>query len=111
MELVLTIADELVPDLRNGDAKPLDRRALELLAVDGYKKGELTAYQVQKMLGFDDRFEVDALLKEPGVYYDYTTEELLSDEVALDTLLKAHGRRSLSLIQQLSAVKGVGCYT
>ena len=92
MELVLTIADEIEPDLRNSEKKSLERRALELLAVDGYKKGEITAYQVQKMLGFDDRFEVNVLLKEHGVYYDYTTEELLGDVAALHTLLKAQGK-------------------
>ena len=36
MELVLTIADEVVPDLQNGGEQALSRRALELLAVDGY---------------------------------------------------------------------------
>ncbi len=36
MEFVVTIADEVVPDLQNGGEQALSRRALELLAVDGY---------------------------------------------------------------------------
>ena len=68
MELVLTIADEVAPDLQNGGEQALSRRALELLAVDGYRN--LSEYQVRVMLGFDNRFDVDALLKEHGAYYD-----------------------------------------
>ncbi len=92
MELVLTIADEVVPDLQNGGAQALSRRALELLAVDGYKKGNLSEYQVRVMLGFDNRFDVDALLKEHGAYYDYTIEELDRDTAALEALLKQPNR-------------------
>ncbi len=92
MEFVLTIADEVIPDLRNGGEKPLGRRALELLAVDGYKKGELSEYQVRVMLGFDTRFEVDAILKEHCAYYDYTSEELTKDTAALQSLLQRQQR-------------------
>jgi hypothetical protein len=86
MEITLTIPDEVVPDLQNGATKPLSRRALELLAIDGYKAGALTEYQVQVMLGFDDRFEVDAFLKENGVYYDYTAQDLERDSTAMQSI-------------------------
>ncbi len=88
MEFVLTIADEVISDLRNGGEKSLSRRALELLAVDGYKKRELSEYQVRVMLGFDNRSEVDAFLKEHGAYYDYTSEELIRDTATLQNLLQ-----------------------
>ena len=90
MELVVTIADEVVADLQNGGEQALSRRALELLAVDGYRN--LSEYQVRVMLGFDNRFDVDAFLKEHGAYYDYTIEELDRDTAALDALLKQHHR-------------------
>ena len=90
MELVVTIADEVAPDLQNGGEQALSRRALELLAVDGYRN--LSEYQVRVMLGFDNRFDVDALLKEHGAYYDYTIEELDRDTAALDALLKQPNR-------------------
>ncbi|HKQ75287.1 MAG TPA: UPF0175 family protein [Blastocatellia bacterium] len=92
MEITLTIPDEIVLDLQNGAAKPLSRRALELLALDGYKSGELTEYQVKVMLGFEDRFEVDAFLKENGVYYDYTIQDLETGSAALEELLRRHNR-------------------
>lgn len=92
MELVLTIDDKVASDLQNGGEKPLDRRALELLAVDGYKKGDLSEYQVKVMLGFDNRFDVDAFLKEHGAFYDYTLEDLDRDTAALATLLNQPNR-------------------
>jgi len=88
MEISLTIPDEIAPDLKNGGARTLSRRALELLALDGYKSGELTEHQVKVMLGLEDRFEVDAFLKEHGAYYDYTTQDLENSRAALDELLK-----------------------
>ena len=90
MELVVTIADEVAPDLQNGGEQALSRCALELLAVDGYRN--LSEYQVRVMLGFDNRFDVDAFLKEHGAYYDYTIEELDRDTAALDALLKQPNR-------------------
>lgn len=92
MEVMLTIPDEVAVDLQNGGAKPLPRRALELVALDGYKSGELTEFQVQKMLGFDDRFEVHGFLKENGVYLNYTIEDLERDSAALDELLRRNNR-------------------
>jgi hypothetical protein len=86
MEITLNIPDEVVPDLQNGITKPLSRRALELLALDGYKAGTLTEYQVQLILGFDDRFEVDAFLKENGVHYDYTVQDLERDSAAMQSM-------------------------
>lgn len=92
MEVVLTIDDQVASDLRNGGEKPLARRALELLAVDGYKKGSLSEYQVRVMLGFENRFDVDAFLKEHGAYYDYTIEEHDQNTAALAALLQQHNR-------------------
>lgn len=92
MEVTLTIPDEVAPDLQNGGTKPLPRRALELLALDGYNSGELTEYQVRVMLGFETRFEVDAFLKEKGVYYDYTVQDLESDSSALEELFRRNNR-------------------
>ena len=87
MEIVLNVPDEIVPDLQNGDATPLSRRALELLALDSYKSGDLTEYQVQQMLGLADRFAVHGFLKDHGVYLDYSTEELERKRAALSALL------------------------
>ncbi len=92
MELILTIPDEVAPNLKNGGVKTLSQRALELLALDGYRSGELTEYQVKVMLGFDDRFEVDAFLKRHGAYYDFTMEDLDASRNALEELLNRERR-------------------
>ena len=57
----------------------LSREALETLALEGYKSGELTSYQVRQMLGFETPMEVDEFLKAHGLYLDYTEEELAKD--------------------------------
>ena len=87
MEIVLTVPDEVVSDLQHSDAVPLSRRALELLALDGYKAGDLTEYQVQQMLSLTNRFELHGFLKDHGVYLNYTTEELERKRAALSALL------------------------
>lgn len=92
MEITLTIPDEVAPDLQNGGLKSLSRRALELLALDGYRSGELTEYQVRVMLGFDDRFEVDAFLKKHSAYYEQTVLDLEKSRASLDELLKRANR-------------------
>lgn len=91
MEITLTIPDEIAPDLKNGGTKTLSQRVLELLAIDGYKSGELTEYQVKVMLGFDERFDVDAFLKKHGAYYDDTLEDLEASRNALNELLNRSG--------------------
>ena len=91
MKFTVSIPDEIAQDLLNGET-PLERRALELLAVDGYKRGKLSEYQVRVLLGFDYRFTVDAFLKEHGAYYDYTIEEHNEATAALTKLLEREGR-------------------
>lgn len=53
---------------------------MEALAVEGYKSGELTEYQVRTMLGFETRFEVHGFLKSRGVYFEYSQEDLAYEE-------------------------------
>jgi hypothetical protein len=92
MEVVLSVDDSVASDLLRNGEKSSDRRALELWAVNGYKRGKLSEYQVKVMLRFDSRFDVDAFLKEHGAYYDYTLEELDRGTASLGTLLKKHDR-------------------
>lgn len=87
MEIVLSVPDEIVPDLQQSNETPLSRRALELLALDGYRAGDLTEFQVQQMLGLADRFAVHGFLKDHGVYLDYPAEELERKRAALSALL------------------------
>lgn len=88
MEITLTIPDNIVPDLQNGSSTPLSRRLLEMAALEGYKSGEFTSPQVQAMLGFESRFELDGFLKAHGVFFDYSPEEI-AEEVERIKMLQA----------------------
>jgi hypothetical protein len=86
MELVVQIPDTIVATLpsQNGD---LARDLLESYALEGYKFGKLTAYQVQELLGLETRMEVDAFLKAHDVPLDMTLEDIEEGRKSLDALL------------------------
>jgi hypothetical protein len=67
MEITMTIPDDVAAEIQNGTSLPLSRRLLELAALEAYKSGLLTSSQVQKLLGFGNRSEVDAFLKAHAV--------------------------------------------
>ena len=46
------------------------------------KREVFSEYQVRVMLGFENRFEVDAFLKEHGAYYDYTIDNTVAKNQA-----------------------------
>jgi Uncharacterised protein family (UPF0175) len=62
----------------------VSRHALETLAVEAYRTGVLSENQVKRLLGFDDRFQVHALLKRYQAPLRYTEVDLQDD-------LAAHG--------------------
>jgi predicted HTH domain antitoxin len=55
------------------------RRSLEAIAVEAYRTGALTESQVRRLLGFESRFQVHALLKEHHVPLQYTAGDLEDD--------------------------------
>ena len=55
------------------------RRSLEAIAVEAYRTGALTDSQVRRLLGFESRFQVHALLKEHQVPLQYTATDLEDD--------------------------------
>ena len=75
MEVRLNIPDDIAARLQPNDGD-ISRRLLEMAALEGYRSGELTAYQVQQMLGLQTRMEVDDFLKRHEVYPGYSDEEL-----------------------------------
>jgi hypothetical protein len=85
MEVQLNIPDDIVVDLQppNGD---LSRWLLEMIALNGYKSEKLTAHQVQELLGFGTRMEVDGFLKAHGVPLEFTLEDLEQQRAAFNAL-------------------------
>jgi predicted HTH domain antitoxin len=70
----ITIPDDSARSLTaaGGD---LSRRALEALAIEGYRQGSLTRFQVGQLLGFS-RFETEDFLARHVDLYDYDPAEL-----------------------------------
>ena len=66
----------------------ISRRVLETVALEGFKAGQLTLYQVRKILGFETRFEVHEFLAEHGVpWVNYSVEDLEKERRTLRELL------------------------
>jgi hypothetical protein len=86
MEVIMYIPDDIAVQLQLSGID-VSRRLLEMVALEGYKSGELTAHQVGKMLDFETRMEVDGFLKAHGIPLEYTREDLDRDRAALDALL------------------------
>ncbi len=84
IELPESVAQYL--DTRGGD---LSRRALEALAVDAYRAGEITTAEVRRMLGHASRWETEAFLKERQAYLDYTEADLEQDIRTLRSIMPA----------------------
>src|SRR5450432_897975 len=72
MNLTVEIPDDLAARLEaSGD---LSRRALDALAAEEYKHDRLTKPEVQRPLGIETSFQIDALLKAHDVVLEYTRE-------------------------------------
>jgi hypothetical protein len=80
VQLTLEIPDYLAG--RFGAGADLSRRALELLALEEYKTGNLTETELQRLLGFGTRYKLDGFLKAHGVMIDDYTADDLRREVA-----------------------------
>lgn len=78
MEVTVELPDDLAEQLRMG-GDDLQRKILESFALEGYKSGELTAFQVRRLLGFETQMELDAFLKQHGVSLKYDEEDLSRD--------------------------------
>ena len=78
----MNVAIELPKEIANSLAGPgedLARITLEALAAQGYRDGKLSHYEVQRLLGFNSRWETDAFLRQAGAHLDYTEADLERD--------------------------------
>ena len=63
-----------------------NRRALEMLALEGYRSCELSRGQVGKLLGIG-YYETEEFLKKNRAFIEYTKEEYEQSQAALEKLL------------------------
>ncbi|MDQ2945727.1 MAG: UPF0175 family protein [Acidobacteriota bacterium] len=84
----MRITLELPEDIANGLEsvwKDLPRAALESLAIEAYRSRALTGAQLQRLLGFQTRLQLDSFLKKHEIY-DYTVADFEQDRETLRQL-------------------------
>jgi hypothetical protein len=64
----------------------LERHIVEGWAVEAYRRGELSSYQVGQILGLENRWETVEFLSKQGVYPNYGVEQFEEDIRALERL-------------------------
>jgi Uncharacterised protein family (UPF0175) len=85
MQVMLDIPDDVAERLKaaGGD---LSRRALEALAVEEYKRGQLTKPELRRLLGFGTRDALDGFLKAHAVFEPYSLDDLARERRDLERL-------------------------
>jgi len=74
MNVTLNIPDDLAKRLASrGD---LSRRALEALALEEFRLGNLTCPELRHLLGFRSRDALDGFLKAHGIFEPYAIDDL-----------------------------------
>lgn len=61
--------------------------AVERLVLAGYRDGTLSRYQVQRLLGFDNRWDTEEWLGSRGAVMQYSLADLDQDRATLDRVL------------------------
>ena len=85
MNLTLQIPDDLAQRL-TAAGQDLSRRALEALALDEFKDGNLTRPELRRLLGFETSIQLDSFLKAHDVWIDYTIEDFEREREGLRRL-------------------------
>ncbi len=91
MEVTLNIPDDLAEKLAVG-SRDLSRKALEALALEGYRERSLTLYQLSELLGFS-RVEAEDFLGQHDVPLASIQESDLDRESRLFDAVSRHHNR------------------
>jgi|APCry1669188879_1035177.scaffolds.fasta_scaffold87663_2 hypothetical protein len=78
MNVTLRIPDDIAARLTAAGAD-LERDALEGFALEAFRAGRLTRYELRLILGIDTRHELDGFLKARGVYEPVTLDDIQRD--------------------------------
>ena len=80
MTINLNVPEDIAQHLA-AHGQDLSRVALEAIAIEGYRSGTLTGYEVRRLLGFQTRYELDGFLKQHNVWEKaYSLEDFQKDE-------------------------------
>jgi hypothetical protein len=94
MLLTRDLPDELSAALSVSGAD-LSRAAVEAIALEAYRERKVTASQLQRLLGFETRYELDGFLKQHQVWLDYTWQDIEQDGKRIGGLASEPCRASL----------------
>jgi len=85
MTLSMEVPDQIARSLHL-DGPQANRRALEMLALEGYRATDLSRGQVGTLLGLSF-YETEEFLKKNHAYIELTLEEFRDGSDALETML------------------------
>lgn len=85
MEIVLEIPDKIAAQLQT-NGRNLSQRALEDLAIESYRREEISLGQLAEMLKLSIN-DANGLLKQYGIVDEYSIEEFQAQSRAMERLL------------------------
>ena len=100
-EITVRIPDDLARRL--GTVGEIERRALEALAVEEFKRGHLTKPELRRLLGFGTRMKLDEFLKAHNVYEPYTLDDLEREREDLAAIVPDDESRARARARQAAA--------
>lgn len=83
MNVAIDIPEDVFRRLTELWGNSLPRRSLEAVALEAYRAGVLTEFEVQRMLNLASRWEVETFLKRENAYLEYSEAELEDDVAAI----------------------------
>ncbi len=78
MQIQIALPDDVACFLE-GKWGSLERKLLEMLVIEAYREGSISAGKVRELLGMSTRLEVDAFLKAKEVDLDYNEADFEAD--------------------------------
>lgn len=91
-QATLTLPDGIAAAIRNGFGVSLERKLLELSAIQAHESDLITESEVMEMLGFQDKEELYDFFKRYDVRSKYTAEDFEEEGAALEALLAKNGK-------------------
>jgi hypothetical protein len=80
-QVTLDLPDELSTALA-APGRELSRSVFEALALEAYREHKLSTAQLRRLLGFENRYELDGFLKAHEVWLEYGIDNLERDREA-----------------------------
>lgn len=96
MQVQIALPDDVARFLE-GKWGNLERKLLEILAVEAYRDGLISAGKVRELLGMSSRSEVDAFLKAKGVDLHYDEADFEADRSSHERL-RQEGKLNVSWV-------------